>query len=40
MDYLTKYNKYSNKLINFNNNNKFKGGNLKRIRKEIETKKI
>ena len=36
MDYLTKYNKYSNKLINFNNN-KFKGGNLKRIRKEIET---
>jgi len=36
MNYLNKYNKYNNKLINFNN--KFRGGNppIKRIKKEIE----
>lgn len=36
MDYLNKYNKYSNKLINLNNNF-FKGGNpIIRIKREIE----
>ena len=36
MNYLNKYNKYSNKLIKFNNNS-FKGGNIKRIKNEIKT---